>query len=156
MKKYTYAAVTKMVDEWNERHGLRYRDKGHLCLNNDAEVHWLSGIIWQGSTGTTKLLTGMTDGSLKSCALAIPYLPTPDPVKPPKLGKGDRGNFATLLRAVGDGEVALVSAIRKEDRKPVALVCAMQRNDDDTLTPIPFAVMVEGNPFELFEDPTAV
>ena len=26
---------------------------------------------------------------------------------------------------------------------------------DDTNTPVPFAVMVEGNPFELFDDPTA-
>lgn len=36
----------------------------------------------------------------------------------------------------------------------VELVCAMQHNDDGTLTPIPLAVMVEGNPFEDFEDPT--
>jgi len=48
-----------------------------------------------------------------------------------------------------------VSAIRNVDQAPVALVCAMQHNDDDTITPVPFAAMVEGNPFELFEDPTA-
>ena len=75
---------------------------------------------------------------------------------PPRLRKGDRHNFETLLRATEDGAVAVVSAIRKADRRPVALVCAMQENDDDdTITPIPFAVMVEGNPFELFDDPTA-
>ena len=73
---------------------------------------------------------------------------------PPKLPKGDRSNFQTLLRAAGDDALALVSAIRKADQQPVALVCAMQQNEDDTITPIPFAVMVEGNPFELFEDPT--
>ena len=77
------------------------------------------------------------------------------PNKPPRLRKGDRVNFDTLLRAVDDGALALVSAIRKADQQPVALVCAMQQNDDDTITPVPFAVLVEGNPFELFEDPTA-
>ena len=74
--------------------------------------------------------------------------------KPPRLCEGDRHNFETLLRAADDGAVALVSAIRKADQQPVALVCAMQENDDETITPIPFAVMVEGNPFELFDDPT--
>lgn len=73
---------------------------------------------------------------------------------PPRLRKGDRMNFETLLRAASDGVLALVSAVRKADQQQVALVCAMQTNRDDTITPVPFAVMVEGNPFELFEDPT--
>ncbi len=73
---------------------------------------------------------------------------------PPKLRKGDRQNFNTLLWAADNGHLALVSAIRKADQQPVALVCAMQTNEDETITPVPFAVLVEGNPFELFEDPT--
>ena len=73
---------------------------------------------------------------------------------PPKLRKGDRTNFQTMLCAADNGALALVSAIRKADQQPVALVCAMQTNPDDTITPVPFAVMVEGNPFELYEDPT--
>jgi hypothetical protein len=76
--------------------------------------------------------------------------------RPPALLPGYRENFNTLLRAAGQGDLALVSAIRKADQKPVALVCAMQCNEGDTITPVPFAVMVEGNPFELFEDPTIV
>ena len=76
------------------------------------------------------------------------------PTTPAKLRTGDRTNFQTLLRAADDGALALVSAIRKVDQRPVALVCAMQHNDDDSITPVPFAVMVEGNPFELFDDPT--
>lgn len=76
------------------------------------------------------------------------------PRKPPRLRRGDSHNFDTLLRAADDGALALVSAIRKADQQPVALVCAMQENEDETITPVPFAVMVEGNPFELFEDPT--
>ena len=76
------------------------------------------------------------------------------PTTPPRLRKGDRTNFQTLLRAADDGALALVSAVRKADHQPVALVCAMQHNDDDTITPVPFAVMVEGDPFEMYEDPT--
>jgi len=74
---------------------------------------------------------------------------------PPRLRKGDRMNFETLRRAFVNGDLALVSAIRKADRKPVALVCAMQTNEDETITPMPLAVMIEGNPFDRFEDPTA-
>jgi hypothetical protein len=76
------------------------------------------------------------------------------PTTPPRLRKGDRTNFQTLLRAADDGALALLNAIRKADQQPVALVCAMQTNTDDTITPVPFAVMVEGDPFELYEDPT--
>lgn len=75
-------------------------------------------------------------------------------MKTPALLPGDRVNFQQLLRAADNKALALVSAIRKSDQQPVALVCAMQENDDGTVTPIPFAVMVEGSPFELFEDPT--
>jgi len=71
-----------------------------------------------------------------------------------KLTETDKTNFASLQRACEDGDLALVSAIRKADQKPVALVCAMQVNEDETITPVPYAVMIEGNPFEDFEDPT--
>lgn len=74
---------------------------------------------------------------------------------PKPLRAGERANFDTLLRAARQGDVALVSAIRKADKRNVALVCAMQRNEDGTITPVPFAVMVEGDPFKLFADPTA-
>jgi len=78
--------------------------------------------------------------------------------KPPKLRPGDKANFNTLKRAHRQGDLALVSAIRKSDQAAVALVCAMQVNNDGehpiTFTPMPLAVMIEGDPFELFEDPT--
>jgi len=72
------------------------------------------------------------------------------------LKPGTVNNFQTIQRASEDGCLALVSMIRKTDQKSVAVICAMQQNDDETITPIPFAVMIEDeNPFELFEDPTA-
>ena len=75
--------------------------------------------------------------------------------KPGKLTEGYIANFETLKKAHHAGDLALVSAIRKSDLNQVALVCAMSgiRGSED-LRPVPLAVMVEGNPFELFYDPT--
>lgn len=73
---------------------------------------------------------------------------------PPKLNDAYKTNYETLLRAVKNEDLALVSAIRKADQAPVALLCAMHRLPDGNIIPVPLAVMVEGNPFELFEDPT--
>ena len=74
---------------------------------------------------------------------------------PPKLSKAYCENFRTLSNAWEHGDVALVSALRNTVKlEVVALVCAMQRNADGTITPVPFAEMVNGNPFELYLDPT--
>lgn len=73
---------------------------------------------------------------------------------PPALAGSYVMNFNTLMRAAEDGALCLLSAIRKSDGKAVALVCGMQTNEDGTYTPVPFAVMCEGDPFEDFEDPT--
>jgi hypothetical protein len=73
--------------------------------------------------------------------------------KPGKIPVGDRHNFQTLQNAHDNGELALVSAIRKSDGKQVSLVCAMQMGAE-SIVPVPVAVMIEGNPYELFEDPT--
>ena len=75
------------------------------------------------------------------------------PRRPPALLPGYKENFNTLLRAAGQGDLALVSAIRKADQKLVALVCAMHRRKGAMMA-VPLAVMVEGDPFQLFEDPT--
>lgn len=62
-------------------------------------------------------------------------------------------NFETLKRAFDAGHGCLISAIRKSDGRQVALVCAMQRNDDDSYTPMPFAEMLMCNPFEAYIPP---
>ena len=77
--------------------------------------------------------------------------PTPGPIP-----ASDRENFNTLQRAAKDNRLAAVSAIRKSDGKEVTLLCAMSSGeDDDYIYPVPLAVMVEGNPFEDYHDPTA-
>lgn len=73
--------------------------------------------------------------------------------KPPRLTKGQIANFDTLKRAVDASDLALVSC-RRKDGTPVAALCAMQRNEDGTISPIPLALQFAGNPFEELEDPT--
>lgn len=76
-------------------------------------------------------------------------------LKVPPLRAGDRANFDTLKRAALNGDLALVSAIRKADQKPVALVAAMFI-EDGQYNIVPLATMAEGDPYELFEDPTVL
>lgn len=71
---------------------------------------------------------------------------------PPKLNEAYRANFATLLAAAKDEKLSLVSAIRKTDNKPVALICAMNYVQG-MVEAVPLAVMIEGNPYEIFDDP---
>jgi len=74
--------------------------------------------------------------------------------QPPKLTAGYRHNFATLQKAAENEDLCLVSAIRKSDQAPVALVCA-HMVDETGVRLVPLAQMIEGNPYELYEDPTA-
>lgn len=78
------------------------------------------------------------------------------PKHPMALRPGDRANYDTLLRAAENGDLALISTTRKSDGAKVALVCAMGYDSETKqFLPSPLAVMIEGNPFELFDDPTA-
>ena len=75
------------------------------------------------------------------------------PQPPPQLTKGQRENFNTLLRAVQQGDLALISARRKRDGKPVAILCAMQRNEDGTISPVPLALQFAGEELIMNDDP---
>lgn len=74
--------------------------------------------------------------------------------KPPPLTESSKQNFQTLRLAVEYEDVALVSAIRKRDGRPVALICAMNRAADGQVRPVPIAEMISGNPYESYFDPT--
>jgi hypothetical protein len=66
----------------------------------------------------------------------------------------DIANFDTLRRASRNGDLCLLQATRKSDGTPVALVCAMGREgkgSEFTYLPVPLAVMIEDDPFTIFE-----
>ncbi|HMS55289.1 MAG TPA: DUF6117 family protein [Fimbriimonadaceae bacterium] len=64
----------------------------------------------------------------------------------------DRQNFDELSRAFGAGDVALMEVRRVADQTVVAVICAVSFIDGEYEF-TPFAVMVEGNPFDLFDPP---
>lgn len=70
-----------------------------------------------------------------------------------KLNDADVRNFKTLSKAFAAGDVALLDVRRRSDGKSVAAIVAVGRDGED-YTFTPFATMVEGNPFELFDPPS--
>jgi uncharacterized protein DUF6117 len=69
--------------------------------------------------------------------------------------KADEKNFNALMKACDDGRVALMEVQRVSDDKIVSAICTLSGpGEDGNLTLTPFAIMVEGNPFELFRPPS--
>jgi len=64
----------------------------------------------------------------------------------------DRQNFDALSRAFVAGDVALMEVRRVADHAVVAAICAVSFIEGEYGF-TPFAVMVEGNPFDLFDPP---
>lgn len=69
-----------------------------------------------------------------------------------KVCKAHAPNLETLKRAFHQGDAALVEARRASDGVVVALLCAIRR-EGDTYVVAPFAEMVNGNPYDLYEAP---
>ena len=59
-------------------------------------------------------------------------------------------NLRTLKDAVNDGNICLAVAKRLSDGKEKLLVCAVNQDDFDL---VPFAEMIDGNPFDQYEPP---
>lgn len=72
--------------------------------------------------------------------------------KPKTAVEDHKKNFETLQQAFAQGDVALLEVQRVSDGKSVAAIVTVGREDGD-YTFTPFAIMVEGNPFELYRPP---
>ena len=73
------------------------------------------------------------------------------PAIQPRLQENDKTNFHILMRAAKNGDLGLVSAIRRSDHATVALVCVPVVADNGDTGHMPIAVMVEGNPYDQFD-----
>ena len=68
-------------------------------------------------------------------------------------------NFATLIEVIRKGEVALTECKRTGTEHSAFLVCAIQRKPvpgekkQEEVTFTPFAEMIDGDPFKMFEPP---
>ena len=61
-------------------------------------------------------------------------------------------NFETLRAAFENGDVALLECQLKATGEPVAVVVAVNR-DSDEFAFVPFAMMFNGNPYEMLNPP---
>lgn len=63
-----------------------------------------------------------------------------------------RTNFQTLLRAAGDGNLALMECEDAQTGEPRFVICAVGRNGADYVM-TPFGHLVEGNPYDAYVPP---
>lgn len=63
-----------------------------------------------------------------------------------------RTNFETLLRAAGDGNLALMECLDAETDQPRYVICAVGRDGSD-YTFTPFGHLADGNPFDIYRPP---
>lgn len=64
-----------------------------------------------------------------------------------------KGNFETLKRAFASGDIALMEVEIVATGERVAAICAVQRDGSGEFEFVPFAVMLNGNPYELLNPP---
>lgn len=62
-------------------------------------------------------------------------------------------NFSTLGKAFDAHRVALMEARRRSDGKVVALLCAVNGERDGSVSFVPFAEMLQGNPYKQYDPP---
>ncbi len=65
----------------------------------------------------------------------------PDPV---------RTNFNTLLRAAGDGNLALMECLDAVTREHRYVICAVGRADDGDIVMTPFGHLADGNAYDAY------
>jgi len=72
----------------------------------------------------------------------------------PRLRDEDREKFEQLQAAFRHDQIALVSSRRISDRKPVALLAAVWKDAEGMFNMLPLAELIQGDPFDQYEEPT--
>lgn len=69
------------------------------------------------------------------------------------LTAGDNANFETLREAMLNGDVALLECQLVSTGQPAAVICAVNRESDQSLAFVPLAQMFAGDPYTLLNPP---
>jgi hypothetical protein len=64
-----------------------------------------------------------------------------------------RANFETMLKAAGNGDLALMECVDAESGVPRYVICAVGRENGDYLF-TPFGHLADANPYEAYRPPT--
>ncbi len=70
------------------------------------------------------------------------------------LAEGHKQNFDTLRQAFFAEDVALMECQLAATGEPVAVICAANRLADGGVEFAPFAMMFQGNPYEMLNPPS--
>lgn len=71
---------------------------------------------------------------------------------PLELNKADLHNYETLLRAVKEGQIALLSCEEKDTGRKVPTICAVNFDGEDYEF-VPLARLFDSNPYEILNPP---
>lgn len=69
------------------------------------------------------------------------------------IGRGDRRNFDTILKAARNGDLALLECVDTASGEKRSVVCAVNR-DGDGFAFVPLAKLFTGNPYDELTPPT--
>lgn len=69
-----------------------------------------------------------------------------------KINKSVKKNFETMCKAVIADDVCIMDAREIRTGKSVVLVCAVNKTGKEYEF-VPIAVMIDGNPYEMYEPP---
>lgn len=67
--------------------------------------------------------------------------------------KGHRATLETIQRAARNGALAIVACTDKATKRPVTVLCAIGRENDDYVIS-PLAKLFDGNPYDELDPPT--
>ena len=71
------------------------------------------------------------------------------------IATGHKSNFTTLQQAFDNGDVALMECQLTTTGEEVAVICAANRFPDGSVEFAPFAMLFNGNPYEILNPPNA-
>lgn len=66
---------------------------------------------------------------------------------------GHKANFDTLQQAFAAGDVALMECQLAATGEDVAVICVANRHQDGSIEFAPFAMLLNGNPYEVLNPP---
>ncbi|OPZ65963.1 MAG: hypothetical protein BWY85_00130 [Firmicutes bacterium ADurb.Bin506] len=72
----------------------------------------------------------------------------------PTIPEYHKANAETLIEAAAAGDVGIARCRRKSDGKYVSVLCARNMHPDHSVELVPFAEMIEGDPYELYIPPS--
>jgi hypothetical protein len=63
------------------------------------------------------------------------------------------GNFQTLIKAIKSDRLVLMDCINRKTKEHLAVICAVNREENNDLSFVPMAAFFNSNPYDLLINP---